>query len=565
MSRKLPDGWNRSAGSLSRGEPPAPAAAVTSLTTPWPFLSEPITVESSSQPGPPAERPHCIGDRFWVQEALGTGAFGAVYRCFDEQLQQDVAVKLAHERPADGSHGCEELLHEARATAKVKHPNIISVKNVDKTADGRPYVVYDLVCGKSLKQAIDTGQYTMAEAVRWVADLAEALHVAHKSGLVHRDIKPANILIDEKRQALLADFGLARVGDRFFAQDRGRLGTVAYMSPEQAAGLSHLATPQSDLYSLGVVLYELICHRRPFESSKKEELYEQIQHKAVVPPRALRDDVPPALERVCLRALAKRPEERYATGRDMARALRGVVPRGSRMWLAGVAAVVLGLAALVAAGMSMLSGPPRVDSDSVAGFSALEPRLSIKVGRGAAGTVGAPQEQIVLGAAAWRAGDTVQVEAQLEHRAYLYLYWFEQSPSGWRFVEQLWPESVDKQVAVGSIPAIGLEVTGAGGWDLILAVAAQEPLAGAQEQRLRQTLVQSLPCLTSVRGACELVPPAPGGLGVNWIDPSSSNRQRGVKHTDKPISHWIGELPPGVRDLLGAYRASYHGWLVPRA
>ena len=295
-------------------------------------------------------RPAHIG-RYKPVAELGTGSFGTVYRCRDEDLERDVAVKLFHKDLAIYGE-VEHFLHEAKTAARLHHPGVVAVLDTGRTTDGKGFIVYEFVSGPTLQDRIRGENASREEAVRWVMQVAEALHAAHKSGIVHRDIKPANILIDEAGKARLTDFGIAKRDDRFFTNDVGALvGTMAYMSPEQASGLSHWATPLSDIYSLGAVLYEVLCRRTPFSSTDREELRQQVVGRAVLPPRTIDDSIPEALEAVCLKALAKKPEDRFTTARDMATALRAAVAPARRplryVPLAGMVVAALMLASLV--------------------------------------------------------------------------------------------------------------------------------------------------------------------------------------------------------------------------
>ncbi len=454
MPRKSPCDVTPSTEPTQPVSPQAVAEGETA-TSAWPMFSASSTPRLSDCSPCETEKLQIIGDRFRVEETLGVGAFGAVYRCFDERLHHRVAVKLAHDRCVDDSQQFDELLHEARAAAQVKHPHIVGVRDVGKTADRRPYVVYDLFCGQSLQHVIKTGQYTLAEAIAWIADLADALHVAHKSRLVHRDVKPANILIDDQHTPLLTDFGLARIDDRFFVPDRGYVGTAAYMSPEQAAGLSHLATPQSDLYSLGVVLYELICGKRPFESENWNDLCEQILHKAVVPPRTLRDDVPAELERISLRTLAKKSDERYTCGKDLAAALRAALPRANRLRFAGLIVTLAGLAMLAAGGLWLVAASPFHPAEARS-LEELIPALTLDVSSDAG--IGIKKRALSAGDDPWGTGEKVTIEARLRQPAHLYLYWYEETTAGWRLVSRLLPDSLERQrpaLPVFNLTAVG--------------------------------------------------------------------------------------------------------------
>jgi serine/threonine protein kinase len=289
----------------------------------------PPTDSSAVDPGPPPRPgsppvPDHIG-RYQVVRRLGGGAYGDVYLAHDAVMDRQVAVKVPSARLLATDRAREEFLREARSVARLEHEGIVRAYDFGE-AEGRCYIVYGFVDGESLAERIKPERIVVdplppEEVTRIVAQVAEALHHAHLQGLVHRDIKPANILLDRQGRPKVADFGVA-VREEDLARERGRLaGTLAYMSPEQVRREGHRLDGRSDIYSLGVVLYELLCGRRPFTATTEGEWIDQILHREAKPPRQIKDSIPRQLERVCLKALSKRVQDRYTTAKDMAREL----------------------------------------------------------------------------------------------------------------------------------------------------------------------------------------------------------------------------------------------------
>jgi serine/threonine protein kinase/formylglycine-generating enzyme required for sulfatase activity len=268
------------------------------------------------QPEVATEQPQRIG-RYRVERLLGEGGFGAVYLAHDDQLQRLVVLKVPHGNLVSCPEGATTYLNEARTVANLDHPHIVPVYDVGSTEEFPCYVVSKYIEGSTLAQRIEGSRPSVAESAALVATVAEALHHAHKQGLVHRDIKPGNILLDRTGKPFVADFGLA-LKEEHVGKGPRFAGTPAYMSPEQARGEGHRVDGRSDLFSLGIVFYELLTGRRPFRGETQEDLLDQIISLEARPPRQANDRIPKELERICLKALAKRASERYTTSKDMA-------------------------------------------------------------------------------------------------------------------------------------------------------------------------------------------------------------------------------------------------------
>src|SRR5215469_787313 len=277
------------------------------------------------------------GQKFGPYEILGRiggGGMGLVFRAWDERLHRDVAIKLLYDDyRMPGLR--ERFLQEARAASKLSHPNICTIYDIGEK-DGDPYLVLEFLEGETLKEKVAHGALSAADIVAHAQDVADALAAAHVKGIVHRDIKPANIFLVRQpaggTQAKVLDFGLAKIGLR---EDGGWLsrsldlnlagatvGTLAYMSPEQACGQELDA--RSDLFSLGIVMYEMATRRVPFRGTTSALVYTQLLEHDPEPIRKWNESIPKDLERLILKLLAKNRRERFQNAKELRDALAKV-------------------------------------------------------------------------------------------------------------------------------------------------------------------------------------------------------------------------------------------------
>lgn len=277
--------------------------------------------------------PKTIG-RFQLRSELGRGAFGHVYRAYDPTLDREVALKVPKLHAGRGELA-RRFLREAQSAAKLRHPHLVPVFEAG-LADDTLYIASEFVDGQSLVDRCKLDWPSARQSVEWVLQIAEALMYAHKEGIIHRDVKPANILIDRQGHARLTDFGLAKNegdleprwlreaaekagADANLSRDGEVMGTPAYMAPEQAQGKAKLTGPHSDQYSLGVVLYELLAGRVPYQGKLKQVLASVRDPMLKAPsPRRFNSRIPPDLAAIVLRAIRKQPKRRYVTLNDFA-------------------------------------------------------------------------------------------------------------------------------------------------------------------------------------------------------------------------------------------------------
>jgi hypothetical protein len=270
--------------------------------------------------------PSRLGD-YEVIEQIGCGGMGVVFKVRDVALDRIAALKIIRHFGAADGEAMDRFFRGARLWARLNHPSIVSIYHVGQV-DGMPYVVSEFIEGVDLSTMARAGAggLSVRDAAGFIAEVADALHFAHEQGVIHRDVKPSNIVIKPDGHAVLVDFGLAR---SLSADDEASLsvvgaiiGTPSFMSPEQVEGRHDLLGPATDIYSLGATLYTLLAGRPPFHGRSTMETLRQIPEVEPEPPRRLNPTVPRDLEAVCLKALRKRPADRYATAHAMAEDLR---------------------------------------------------------------------------------------------------------------------------------------------------------------------------------------------------------------------------------------------------
>ena len=258
--------------------------------------------------------------RYRILRKLGSGGMANVYLAEDEELGRRVAIKILNDRYANDELFIERFRREAKSAAGLSHPNIVSIYDRGE-AEGTYYIAMEVIEGRSLKELILTrGPLPIAQAVAYTLEMLEALRFAHRHGIIHRDIKPHNILIGERLK--VTDFGIARAGASQMTEAGSIMGTAQYLSPEQARGAP--VTASSDLYSVGIVLYEMLTGKVPFTGDSAIEIAMKHLNELPKPPSKIRPEVSEELDQVVLRALAKAPEDRYQTAEDFAEDLHRV-------------------------------------------------------------------------------------------------------------------------------------------------------------------------------------------------------------------------------------------------
>ena len=281
-----------------------------SITTVLPFVALPAR-EAEDQ------LPERFG-RYTVTGLLGKGGFGTVYLARDDELNRKVAIKVPRPGLLSSAQQVESFIAEGRITAALGHPSIVAVHDIGRHGANCVFVVFEYIEGRSLADILDAEVFSPSRIVRMMIAVAQGAHCAHAAGLVHRDLKPSNILIDQKDCPHIADFGLA-IRE---ARQRDRIGEVAgtppYMAPEQVRGETHRLDGRTDVWAIGVMLYQGLVCRQPFAGRDRNEIFDEILDREPKPPRQVSDSVPRELERICLKCLSKRMADRYETAGGLA-------------------------------------------------------------------------------------------------------------------------------------------------------------------------------------------------------------------------------------------------------
>jgi serine/threonine protein kinase len=275
----------------------------------------------------PAE-PGELVSSYEIGEKLGSGGMGVVYRAVDRRLNRQVALKFLPESVAADPQLRQRFLREAKAAASLDHTNICTIYGVEQAPDGRLFMVMPYYDGETLQTRIRRGPLPVTDAVDYARQIATGLSHAHAAGIVHRDVKPANVALTREGRVKILDFGIAKMADASLTRTGMVLGTLAYMSPEQAAGEKQV-DHRTDLWALGVVLYEMLAGRPPFTQESIAALFYAVQTLEPPPIRELRAEVPCALEAVIGRLLQKQRDRRYPDAAAVLEALESGVVQAS--------------------------------------------------------------------------------------------------------------------------------------------------------------------------------------------------------------------------------------------
>lgn len=260
--------------------------------------------------------------KYELRGELGRGGMGVVFQAYQSDLDRTVALKMLTGSSFATTEQRRRFAQEAKLASRIRHANIVTIHDVGELG-GQPYFTMELISGISLAEKLRDGPMVVDQAVQFLILIAKAVDHLHANGVVHRDLKPSNVLLDQTGQPCLVDFGLARAVDEF--QDPTATGTIlgtpSYMSPEQAAGRVREITQRSDVYSLGAILYEMLCGRPPFAGESPFDTVMQVLEREPLPPSQWNRKIPKNVEQICLRCLEKSPDSRYSSALELAQDL----------------------------------------------------------------------------------------------------------------------------------------------------------------------------------------------------------------------------------------------------
>ncbi len=422
--------------------------------------------------------------RYRVENLVARGAFGSVYRAYDERLDRYVALKVALGKPGDTIES-KQLRHESQILASLCHPHLVPVYDVGELENGSPYFVMEFLSGASLEDRLRQGSVTWRQAVEWMIQVAEAIDYVHRRGLIHRDLKPANIILDANQQARVTDFGLAFVRPTIRARAQGLAGTPCYMAPEQLDEPPR-AEPASDIWALGAILYELLTGCRPYAQEELESLVEGEPLPPLPSPSSLHYEVPSTIDAICQRCLQREPSQRYLSAGHLARALRHCLDRRFRMTrrfylTAASAAVSVGLVAWSLRHLAV----PALESD--VRVLAWNPRKG-------------PRWVDQPGSLPVTQDDTVRVQVTANQPCYLYVVWVDGTGQALPLYPR--PEGSWDWSATTRRRQIGLPDAEGEGWQMevtrpsmetVLALACRRPLSVRDVRAVKRFFGRWLP------------------------------------------------------------------------